>query len=142
MNLKSELIRQNAWGFSLVNVQWASFATGALAILVVAIISLAVLVCCWLRAKGQRWSKHGHRQLLSQILSAIVPGPPSPPVSLNHAASVFTPWNLQNGFELPLVGQVCREPICLPRAQLSNCCFPSFCPCPMTGRQCKKGISP
>ena len=52
-----------------------SFATGASAIFVVAIIALAVIICCWLRAKGQRRSKHRHRQLLSTIKSAIVPGP-------------------------------------------------------------------
>ena len=43
----------------------------------VAIIELAVLVCCWLRAKEQSQSKHRHRQLLFTISSAIVTGPPS-----------------------------------------------------------------
>ena len=78
-NLKSEsnTLRQNAGGFSLVNVQWASFATVASANFVVAIISLAVLICCWLRAKGMRRNKHHHRHLLWTISSAIVPGPPS-----------------------------------------------------------------
>ena len=78
-NLESEsnTIWQNAGGFSLVNVQWASFATGASAIFVVAIISLAFLICCCLRAKGMRQSKHRHRQLLSTISSTIVPGPPT-----------------------------------------------------------------
>ena len=45
-------IQQNARRFLLVNVQWASFATGALSIFVVTIISLAVLICCWLQTKG------------------------------------------------------------------------------------------
>ena len=61
----------------ILHAQWASFATGASAIFVVAIISLTVLICCWLRAKGMRRSKHRHRQLLSTISLAIVPGPPS-----------------------------------------------------------------
>ena len=79
MRLEQETsnIRQNAGGFSLVNVQWASFATGASAIFVVAIIVVAVIICCWLRAKGQRPSKHLNSQLLSALTSAIVPGPPS-----------------------------------------------------------------
>ena len=79
MQLESEsnTIRQNAGGFSLVNVQWASFATGASAIFVVAIIAVAVIICCWLRSKAQRRSRHRHRQLLSAVSSAIVPGPPS-----------------------------------------------------------------
>ena len=64
-------------GFSLVNVQWASFATGVSATFVVAIIAVAVIICCWLRAKGKRCSKHRHSQLLSAVTSAIVPGPPS-----------------------------------------------------------------
>ena len=43
----------------------------------VAIIAVAVIICCWLRAKGQRRSKHRHSQLLSVVTSAIVLGPPS-----------------------------------------------------------------
>ena len=79
MCLESETnnICLNASRFSLVNVQLASFATGASAIFVVAIIALAVIICCWQRAKGQRRSKHLHSQLLSAVTSAIVPGPPS-----------------------------------------------------------------
>ena len=41
------------------------------------IISLAVLICCWLQAKGMRRSKNRHWQLLLTISSAIVQGPPS-----------------------------------------------------------------
>ena len=76
---ESNTIRQNAGGFLLVNVQWASFATGASAIFVVAIIALAIFVCCWLRAKEQRRSKHRHRQLLSTITIGYSPRAPSRP---------------------------------------------------------------
>ena len=44
---------------------------------VVAIIALAFIICCWLRSKGQRRSRHRHRQLLYAVTSAIVPRPPS-----------------------------------------------------------------
>ena len=61
----------------LVNVQWATFAIRVSAIFVVAVIAVAVIICCWLREKGQRCSKHRPSQLLSAVTSAIVPGPPS-----------------------------------------------------------------
>ena len=79
MCLESETnnIHRNAGDFSLVNVQWASFATGASPIFVVAIIAVTLIICCWLRAKGHCRSKHRHSQLLSAVTSAIVPGPPS-----------------------------------------------------------------
>ena len=126
MQIKSELntIRQNAGGFSLVNVQWASFATGASAIFVVAIIALAVIICCWLRAKGLCRSKHRHRQLLSTISSAIIPGPPQESAPLSPAANVFTPWSLQSGSGPLLDGLEFWDPICLqPQAQSSSSSF-------------------
>ena len=122
MRLESETnnIQQNAGGFSLVNVQWASFGTGVSAIFVIAIIALAVIICCWLRAKGQRRSKHRHSQLLSAVTSAIVPDPPSsrshrperpetPEVSAFEAAKWFrTPsgWASVPGAYLPSPGVV------------------------------------
>ena len=39
--------------------------------------SLAIIICCWLRAKGQQRSKHCHSQLMFTATSAIVLGPPS-----------------------------------------------------------------
>ena len=74
---ESSTIRQIAGGFSPVNVQRASFATGASAIFVVAITTLGILICCWKHTKGQRWSKSRHRQLLSTITYPIIPGPSS-----------------------------------------------------------------
>ena len=128
MRLESETnnIRQNAGGFSLVNVQWASFATGASAIFVVAIIAVAVIICCWLRAKGQRRSKHRHSQLLSAVTSAIVPGPPSSRSQqlsvLKPQAQTFHPSKKQSGSGLHQVGQAFPGPICLPQES----CPPSF----------------
>ena len=145
-NLESEsnTIRQNAGGFSLVNVQLASFATGASAIFVVAIISLAVLICCWLRAKGMHRSRHRHRQLSSTISSAIVPGPPSgerssapesqsPGVHNSEAAKwVRTPsgWASVPGPYLPAPGPVIELP------------FPQFPPISYDGSSLERGGYP
>lgn len=94
---ESNTIRQNSGEFSLVNVQWASFATGVSAIFVVAIIALAVLVCCWLRAKGQRLRKHHHRQLLSTSLRPSCLDLQQGTIHMNHAAPEFVPQSRQSG---------------------------------------------
>ena len=51
------LINQSAGGFSLINIQWASFATGATAIIVCAMVFLAVLLCCWICSRNIRQSR-------------------------------------------------------------------------------------
>ena len=125
MRLESETnnIRQNAGGFSLVNVQWASFGTGASAIFVVAIIAVVVIICCWLRAKGHPRSKHRHSQLLSAVTLAIVPGPPSSQSQHSDGPKfqTFLPLKQPNGSTPPPVGPVFPEPICHPRES----CLPS-----------------
>ena len=62
-------INQLAGGLSLINIQWALFATGATAIIVCAMFFLAVLLCCWIRSRNirQSWDRHG--QLLALLRS-------------------------------------------------------------------------
>ena len=60
-------INQSSGGFSLINIQWASFATGATAIIVCALLFFAVIVCCWFRTKNIRRSKRSHSQLLDVL---------------------------------------------------------------------------
>ena len=71
-------IKQSAGGFSLINIQWASFATGATAIIVCAMFFLAVLLCCWIRSCNIRQSRARHGQLLDLLRSSS--GRPSEPL--------------------------------------------------------------
>ena len=57
-------INQSSGGFSLINIQWASFTTGATAIIVCALLFFLVIVCCWIRTKNIRRTKTRHDQLL------------------------------------------------------------------------------
>ena len=66
-------INQSAGGFSLINIQWASFATGATAIIVCAMFFLAVLLCCWIRSCSVRQSRARHGQLLDLLRSSVPP---------------------------------------------------------------------
>ena len=63
-------INQSAGGFLLINIQWASFATGATAIIVSAMFFLAVLLCCWIRSRNIRQSRACHGQLLDLLRSS------------------------------------------------------------------------
>ena len=53
------------WVFSLINIQWASFATGATAIIVCALI--ASIICFWIWTKNICRSKMSHAQLLDVL---------------------------------------------------------------------------
>ena len=71
-------INQSAGGFSLINIQCVSFATGATAIMVCAMFFLAVL-CCWIRSRNIRQSRARHGQLLGLLRSSSVrPSEPLP----------------------------------------------------------------
>ena len=146
MQIKSEsnAIRQNAGEFSLINVQWASFTTGASAIFVVAIIALAVLACCWLRAKGQCQSKHRHHSSCPPSLQPSPRVPLQETVPLNLSAPEFIPQSRQNGSGRPLVGQVYQVPTCLPLAQGQSfsCRSLSSHRSPMMGRRWIGEVTP
>ena len=70
-------INQSSGGFSLINIQWASFATGATTIIVCALLFFAVVVCCWIRTKNIRRYKRSHSQLLDVLRSRSDPVPES-----------------------------------------------------------------
>ena len=121
---ESNTIRQNAGGFSLVNVLWASFATKALAIFVVAIIALAVLVAGCV----QRGSAAASIDTASSCLPLRPPSSLAPrkgSVPLSPAAPLLTPQNLPSGSGPHPAGQATLGPICpLPQARSSS--FPSL----------------
>ena len=74
-------MNQSAGGFSLINIQWASFATGATAIIVSDLFFLAVLLCCWIRTRNIRRSRAHHGQLLDHLHSSSGRAPNSLPQS-------------------------------------------------------------
>ena len=57
-------------GFSLINIQWASFATRATAIIVFALFFLAILLCFWIRSRNICQSRARHGQLLDLLCSS------------------------------------------------------------------------
>ena len=63
-------INQSAGGFSLINIQRASFATGATAIIVCALFFLAILLCVWIRSRNVCQSRARHSQLLELLCSS------------------------------------------------------------------------
>ena len=60
-------INQSSGGFSLFNIQWASFATGATAIIVCALLFISFIICCWIRTKNIRRTNTRHAQLLDVL---------------------------------------------------------------------------
>ena len=49
-----QTINQSSDGFTIVNLQWGSFASGATVIIAIAIIGVLVTVCCYFKAKTGR----------------------------------------------------------------------------------------
>ena len=73
-----QTINQHSDGFSIVNLQWASFASGATVIIAVAIVSLFVTLCCYFRARNDRRRRERHRQLIATISGRSLPRRRSP----------------------------------------------------------------
>ena len=89
-------------------------------------------VCCWLRAKGQRSRKHGHRQLLSTISSAIVRGPPAAERSSKSRSSGVHPCESAK----------CSGTLPLPQAPLPSSRYLSSRRSVTTDRQLERGGYP
>ena len=70
---KGQTINQHLDGFSIVNLQWASFASGATVIIPVAIVGVLVTLCCYFRARNDRRSKERHHQLIETISGWVLP---------------------------------------------------------------------
>ena len=70
---KGQTINQHLGGFSIVNLQWASFASGATVIIPVAIVGVLVTLCCYFRARNDRRSKERHHQLIETISGWVLP---------------------------------------------------------------------
>ena len=80
-------------GVSLVNFQWATFATGASALGVVALICGAFIICCLWKAKSGRRMHKNQERLLAAISTISSPtggsSPPGrPPVPTTNPAPI------------------------------------------------------
>ena len=62
-----QTINQHSDGFSIVNLQWASFASGATVIIAVAKVGVLVTLCCYFRARNDRRRRERHHQLIVTI---------------------------------------------------------------------------
>ena len=71
-----QTINQHSDGFSIVNLQWASFASGATVI--IAIVGVLVTICCYFRARNDRRRRERHHQLIETILGRVLPGQKPP----------------------------------------------------------------
>ena len=112
-------INQSAGGFSLINIQWASFATGASTIIMCALLFIAIVVCCWIRTKNIRRHKRAHSQLLDVLRrpepvpdsdSHARPGtarPAAPPSAPDRWLRTPTGWtSIPEAYQLPATPQV------------------------------------
>ena len=124
-------INQSSRGFSLINIQWASYATGATAIIVCALCILSVIVCFWIQTKNIRQTKARHSQLLDVLRSRHSTGraelPPSPiPVllGLRSQGSLLPsqpPPFLTSGSIPSLGGPLCQMPTSFQPLPSSGC---------------------
>ena len=62
--LAKQTINQHSDGFSIVNLQWASFASRATIIISVATVGLLVTFCCYYRERNNRKHRESHHLLL------------------------------------------------------------------------------
>ena len=70
---EDQTINQHSDGFSIVNLQWASFASGATVIIAVAIVGVLVTLCCYFRARNDRRRRKRHHQLIETISGRVLP---------------------------------------------------------------------
>ena len=83
-------INQSNSGVSLFNFQWASFATGASALRVVALICASIILCCLWKAKAGRRRHKNQERLLKAISTISSPGNESPSVPATSRSNVST----------------------------------------------------
>ena len=77
---EENIINQSNSGVSLFNFQWASFASGASALRVIALICGLVIICCLWKAKAGRRRRKNQERLLAAISTISSPsGGSSPP---------------------------------------------------------------
>ena len=64
------LLDQSNYGFSLVNLHWASFSTGLSSVLAVVLAGLFIAGCCYFRGHRQHQSRARHTELLHALSSS------------------------------------------------------------------------
>ena len=129
-------INQPSGGFSLINIQWASFATGAIAIIVCALLFISIIICCWIRTKNIRRTKTRHAQLLDVHAAPQVGLSPSLsqtrgfPAKCHPNSRLLSPLLPRtDGSATPPGGPQCQRPIssqCPLSTDFLSCPFPSF----------------
>ena len=96
-----QTINRHSDGFSIVNLQLASLASGATDIIAVAIGGLLVTFCCYYRASNNRKCQEHHHQLLKTIFGRVV-FRRKPQVGQNQCGRMILTYRAPAGTALPM----------------------------------------